>query len=230
MQQPGGIAAPGANSFREIAKAAIATFFFIHSIRKMKQLNFILMLLAAVFVSKAQAVPADTKSIIKEACREAAEQNKNAFIIFHASWCIWCHKMDSSINDVTCKKFFDDNYIIKHITVFEVKEKARLNNAGAQEFLAAHHAAEQGIPAWFIFDKDGNLLSDSQLRSKNVGPDTEGSNVGCPANGQEINYFISVLEKTSKISGEEKEAIKKRFAKNADTIQQNMSNVDNISH
>jgi thiol-disulfide isomerase/thioredoxin len=184
----------------------------------MKQLNFILMLLIAVFVSKAQSTPADTKSIIKEACREAGNQNKNVFIIFHASWCIWCHKMDSSINDATCKEFFDDNYVIKHITVFEVKEKAKLNNAGAEEFLAAHHAAEQGIPAWFIFDKDGNLLSDSQLRPKNSPPGTEGSNVGCPANGQEIDYFISVLEKTSNISDKEKEAIRKRFAKNADTM------------
>ncbi len=191
---------------------------FIQSIRKMKQLNFILMLLAAVFVSNAQSTSANTKSIIKEACREAGKQNKNALIIFHASWCIWCHKMDSSINDVTCKEFFDDNYVIKHITVFEVKEKAKLNNAGAEEFLAAHHAAEQGIPAWFIFDKDGNLLSDSQLRPKSSSLDTEGPNVGCPANGQEIDYFISVLEKTSNISDEEKEAIRKRFAKNADVM------------
>jgi len=157
---------------------------------------------------------ASTETIIKDACKEAAAQNKNVLIIFHASWCVWCHKLDSSINDVSCKKFFNDNYVIKHITVYETGDKKNLNNPGGDEFLTAHHAADQGIPAWFIFDSNGNLLADSQLRSNGVSFDIEGSNIGCPANETEIKYFISILEKTSHITNEEKSAIMKRFSKN----------------
>ena len=159
----------------------------------------------------------DTKSIIKEACAEAGKQHKNVLIIFHASWCIWCHKLDSSINDISCRNFFNNNFVIKRITVFEVDKNEKLNTPGAVEFLKAHHAAEQGIPAWFIFDKDGNLLADSQLRHQGQSNNEEGINVGCPSNETEINYFISVLEKTSAISSEEVAVIKKRFAANGST-------------
>lgn len=179
----------------------------------MKKLS--ILFAALCFVVSATAQLKSAQTIIKEACNEAAQQHKNAFIIFHASWCGWCHKMDNSINDTSCRKFFNDNYVIKHITVFETDDKTGLNNAGGKEFLAAHHAAEQGIPAWFIFDASGNLLADSQLRKNGEGFNAEGSNVGCPANETEINYFISVLQKTSHINADDVTAIKKRFVENA---------------
>jgi hypothetical protein len=163
------------------------------------------------------AQPLTANETIKQSCMEAGRQHKNVFVIFHASWCIWCRKLDSSINDPSCKKFFNDNYLFTHLTVFETDEKAKLNTPGGKEFLAAHHAADQGIPAWYIFDKDGNLLADSQLRQPGEGADVEGSNVGCPANETEISYFISVLQKTSKITDQEIAAIKTRFARNAMT-------------
>ena len=181
---------------------------------KMKRLIILSIALNAYISSNAQAELASTEAIIKQACKEAGEQRKNAFIIFHASWCIWCHKLDSSMNDASCKNLFNNNYVIKHITVFETDNKKKLNNPGGEAFLKTHYANDQGIPAWFIFDSSGNLLADSQLRPPGSKLNTEGSNVGCPANETEINYFMHVLENTSQISNEEKEAVKKRFAKN----------------
>jgi thioredoxin family protein len=177
----------------------------------MKKFLLVFITLSFIIVCNAQT---SAETIIKKACKEAAAQNKNVFIIFHASWCIWCHKLDSSINDASCKKFFSDNYVIKHITAFETDDKKNLNNPGGIEFLTAHHAADQGIPAWFIFDSNGNLLADSQLRKNGAGFNVEGSNIGCPANETEIKYFISVLQETSHITDEEKSAVTKRFSKN----------------
>src|SRR3954466_14611320 len=116
----------------------------------MKKLFCICVIIISVLVVHAQENSNDVNTIIKQTCAEAKKENKKAFIIFHASWCIWCHKLDSSINDASCKKYFADNYVITHITAFEVKEKAKLNTPGAEQFLTAHYAAEQGIPAWFI--------------------------------------------------------------------------------
>lgn len=179
----------------------------------MKKIAGIVALLMMFSFCDAQQLTAN--EIINQSCAEAGRQHKNVFVIFHASWCVWCRKMDSSINDASCKKYFHDNYVFTHLTVFETDDKASLNTPGAKEFLAAHHAADQGIPAWFIFDKDGNLLADSQLRKPGESADTEGSNVGCPANETEINYFISVLQKTSKITAKDIAAVKARFSKNA---------------
>ncbi|MBK7374589.1 MAG: hypothetical protein IPJ02_03205 [Chitinophagaceae bacterium] len=54
-------------------------------------------------------------------------------LIFHASWCGWCHKMDTSLNDISVKRFFDDNFVITHITVLESKGKERLENPGEKK-------------------------------------------------------------------------------------------------
>ena len=176
--------------------------------------KFFIIIIFFVVVHNANAQVKTAQEIISETCKQAAQQNKKAFIIFHASWCIWCKKMDKSLNDSSCKNFFDDNYVISHITVDEEKEKAVLNNPGGTDFLTAHHANEQGIPAWFILDKDGNVIADSQRRLNGEGFNVEGTNVGCPSNETEIEYFISVLQKTSDINSDQIAAVKKRFALN----------------
>ena len=143
----------------------------------------------------------------------AAKENKNVFIIFHASWCGWCHKMDSAINDKSCKVFFSKNYVIRHLVVDESKDKKDLENPGADELRTKYHGDDEGIPFWLIFDKDGNLLADSQMRPKGASPDTKGENIACPATEKEVAYFIEVLKKTSQISEAEQTAVQKRFGK-----------------
>jgi len=160
--------------------------------------------------------PETTDSILKSAYAQAAKENKNVFIIFHASWCGWCHKMDSSLNDKVCKQFFDDNYIIRHLVVHESKNKKQLENPGGTELLAKYKGVDQGIPFWLIFDKDGNLLADSQIRKEGEGLDKKGQNSGCPAAAEEVRYFISVLKKTSGITEPQLQVIEKRFRQNED--------------
>jgi len=167
----------------------------------------------------AHAQPPSADSVLKEATAIASKENKNVFIIFHASWCVWCHRLDSSINDPSCAKFFRDHFVIEHITAFEIGEKEKLNNRGWKQFLTAHHLIDQGIPAWFIFNKDGTLLADSQKRPTGAGFDTEGSNIGCPANGREVDYFIQILKKIAPVSAEEEQSIRSRFLKNNPHLQ-----------
>ena len=45
----------------------------------------------------AQPSPEPADAILKSACQEAAKENKNVFIMFHASWCGWCRKMEASL-------------------------------------------------------------------------------------------------------------------------------------
>src|SRR5690606_25443283 len=99
------------------------------------------------------------------------------FLMFHASWCGWCHRMDDAMNDSTCKNFFTDNYVICHLVVKEMGDKKKLENPGAEELLAKYHGDKAGIPFWLIFDKNGNLLADSQERPEGAGLDEAGKNV-----------------------------------------------------
>jgi hypothetical protein len=102
--------------------------------------------------------------------------------------------------------YFNGNYVITHLSVYERGDKKILENKGAEEFLAAHGGADKGIPFWMVLDKDGNILADSQIKP--------GINSGCPLKKEEVEYFIQVLEKTSKINQSQKLAVIKRFEKN----------------
>jgi thioredoxin-related protein len=153
----------------------------------------------------AQTTPS-ANEVLKTAYQQAATENKNVFLIFHASWCGWCRKMDSAIQDPSVASYFNSNYIIIHLSVYERNDKKILENKGAEEFLAAHGGAGKGIPFWMVLDKDGNTLADSQIKP--------GVNCGCPASKEEVTYLIGVLEKTSKINQSQKIAVVKRFEKN----------------
>lgn len=171
--------------------------------------------LFAAAISFAQK-PATTDAILKEAYAKASKENKKVLIIFHASWCGWCKKMDSSLNDISCKQFFEDNYVIRHLAVYETKDNKYLENPGAFDLLKKYNGEDQGIPYWLIFDKDGQLLADSKMRPEGAGFDSKGDNCGCPAEKNEVSYFINILRQTSNLTNEEAGAIEKRFRQNLD--------------
>ena len=157
-----------------------------------------------VFSSFAQTPAAD--DILKTAYKQAATEKKNVLVIFHASWCVWCHRMDASLNDPSVKKFFDKNYVITHLVVNESKGKEHLENPGAADFLDKMGGKNEGLPYWVVLDASGEKLADSQM-----GP---GENTGCPANEKEVAHFRIVLKNTSTLNNEELDAIAKRFRKN----------------
>lgn len=160
-----------------------------------------------------RATPAET--IVKEAIATAAKTNKNVFIIFHASWCVWCHKMDDSMNDEKLKSFFDKNYVVVHLTVDESKDKKYLENPGADELRKKYNGEQQGIPYWFILDANGKFLADSRLQ-RDKDANAKAVSVGCPASDEEVGYFIKLLKKTSSLNDEQLTSIEKRFLKNSE--------------
>jgi thioredoxin-related protein len=170
----------------------------------MKQL-FLLAVLSFALIGNAQQTPS-AAVVLKEARAKAAKENKNVMVIFHASWCGWCHKMDTSLNDASVKTFFDKNYVITHLTVSESDNKKNLENPGAEILFDSLAGKNSGIPFWFIMNKDGKILADSQTEP--------GNNVGCPATAEEVAHFIKVLKRTSSITAEQIAAVEKRFRKN----------------
>lgn len=169
---------------------------------------FVSILLFTSFSSIAQ--PPDAASVLKEAQEEAIKTNKSVFIIFHASWCIWCHRMDNAMDEPALKPLFERNYIIKHLTIDERAKRKNMENPGASIILAKYHGEGSGIPYWFILDKNGNLIADSRLVNDS-GSRTQ--NVGCPTSVEEVNYFIDVLKKSSDLNAEELGVIRERFRK-----------------
>ena len=180
----------------------------------MKNIFLIPVLLFVTVISVfSQKAPLSSEEIMKEAFTSAKNQNKKVLVLFHASWCGWCHKMDTSLNDASVKKFFDDNFVIRHLIVFESKEKKNLENPGALEMITKYEGKDQGIPFWLIFDKDENFLVDSRMKAKINGVEKL-QNTGCPASKEEVDYFIEVLKKTTDLKEDQLEKIRTRFRRN----------------
>jgi thiol-disulfide isomerase/thioredoxin len=162
----------------------------------------------------AQTDMPSTETVMNNAYTQASKEHKNVMVIFHASWCIWCKKMEASINEPELKKMFDDNYVIVYLDVLEQPAKKNLENPGSTEMLAKYKGNKGGIPFWFIADAKGNELADSQIRPEGASLDTYGNSVGCPAEESEVAYFLKVLKGTSKLNDNQLAMIGKRFAQN----------------
>jgi len=182
---------------------------------KAKYLLYILLLVMgpAALAQSTTSLPA-SESVLTAAYTKAAKEHKNVMLIFHASWCGWCKKMDASLNDPTCKKLIDDNYVIAHLDVSEQPEKVHLENPGSMEVLTKFGGEKSGLPYWLILDTKGNVLANSLMPKDGVTTVTAADNVGCPATEKEVSFFDSILKKTSKLKDEDIKVIHKRFLLN----------------
>lgn len=181
----------------------------------MRSITVVFAFLFAANFSKAQDTVPAAKTILAAAFKQASKENKNVIVIFHASWCGWCRKMDASMNDSSTKRLFDDNYVTVHLTVEEAKDKKNLENPGADAFKKKYHGENAGLPFWLVMDKNGNLLGDSYIRKKGIPKDQPGENIGCPGSPEEIVSFISVLKNSSSLTESQLTIIAERFKKNA---------------
>jgi thioredoxin-related protein len=174
----------------------------------MKFLTAVFLAIAFLFINtiQAQEKPLSTNEILKQASEQAAKENKNVFILFHASWCGWCHKMDTAMNDPSVKDFFEKSFVIKHLVVYESPKNKHLENPGSLDMLTKYKGNDEGIPYWMVFDTKGNMLADSQA--------SPGNNTGCPATKEEVAHFIKVLQRTTSLNSVQLAVIEKRFLKN----------------
>jgi len=157
--------------------------------------------------------PAD--AVLKTAYAQAKSQNKNVILMFHASWCGWCKKMTACFEDPTCSQFFNDNYVITYLDVMEHAGKEGLENPGGTDAMKNFGGDPNGgIPYWIVMTPEGKVIGTSYMPHTDGTPGTAKDNVGCPAEDNEVTYFISLLKNSSKLTDDQLAVIAARFHKN----------------
>lgn len=170
----------------------------------MKIKSILILLALTCFIQvNAQSKQPTAEAVMNKAYAQAKKENKKVLLMFHASWCGWCKRMDANMLKSEVKGYFNNNFVTTHLTVMETKDKVHLENPGAKEFMEKYKGGGSGIPYWLIFDNNGTLLEDSR--------DDKGQNLGCPATEEEVAKFIKKLQKTTKINATEIAAVSKAF-------------------
>lgn len=158
----------------------------------------LLVIFTAVTVLAQAERPAPAKAVLAAAVRTAASSDRTVLLIFHASWCGWCKRLDTALADPGVKKAIEANYVVTHLDVQESKGKIdSLENPGGNEMLKDLGGEQSGIPYMVFFNGKGKKTADSNVMPKNM-------NIGYPGTAEEIDMFGKLLKKTSKhMTGEQ---------------------------
>lgn len=167
---------------------------------KLKSLLACFILIAGLVTATAQE---KATVVMDKAYAAAKAEKKNVFVIFHASWCGWCKKMDKNMTGDACAKLFSDNYVTAHLTVKESPKNKDLENPGGEDILKKYKGEQAGLPFWVILDAKGTVLADSF--------NAKGENLGCPSTPEEVTEFLAKLKKSSKLNDKQLAVIRETF-------------------
>ena len=163
--------------------------------------------------------PLKADQVLAAAKSQAAGQNKSVFVIFQASWCEDCHRLDALLAAPEIQPIFAKYYVIARINVGEENGgNPALNNPGGLNLLIKFGGVGPGgvadIPFISILSDKGKLIVNSNPPAhSNMHPE----GVGYPAKPAEIDWFMTMLKKSSPaLTAEDAQVVNNWLAKNGD--------------
>ena len=175
--------------------------------RRFVPLCTVILLLSPALVQIRAGEPEPAMRILNSAVKEAGASGRTVFLIFHASWCKWCRKLEAVLDAPDVKKLIDDNYVVVRLDVMERGEKVQaLENPGGQAIMNELGGSDSGLPFYAFIDGGGKKIADSKV----VGPQKE--NIGFPGSPEEIALFEKLLKQTApRMTDEQRAGVMKRF-------------------
>jgi thioredoxin-related protein len=150
--------------------------------------------------------PKPATAVMANAQATAKKEGKNVMVIFHASWCGWCHKLDDFMAKPEFKSAFAADYVIVHLTVMESPDKKNDENPGGMDYLTKLGGDKGGIPFFAFVDPSGKVLADSNAKMGD-----KKQNIGHPVKKGEVAHFMAMIDKSAKRMTAAKKAEIKKF-------------------
>jgi thiol:disulfide interchange protein len=138
----------------------------------------------------ASAPPEPATKAVDAAVQRARAESKTVWVDFGASWCGWCRKLEAFLAAPEVKDIIQKHYLIVPLTVMESEAKKALENPGGEDMMKELGGARAGLPFYAFLDGSGKAIANS-LAMPN------GGNIGFPANQNEIDAFVSLIDRTA---------------------------------
>lgn len=152
----------------------------------------------ALAVSAAFASAPTTDALLSKAKAQAKMEHKQVLVIWHASWCGWCHKLDDMLESKEVGPTMSKGFVVVHLIVDEDPKHKADENPGAVELRKTLGGEKAGLPFYVVMDAKGKAVANSL--------DEKGQNIGYPAAPQEIAHFMGML-KGSTLSASEQTSV-----------------------
>ncbi len=131
---------------------------------------------------------------LSSAKAEAARQHKDIFLVFGASWCPPCRELEAFLEDRAIRPIVEKYFVIVTLNVFEQRGKhPELNTPGAEKLVNDYGGEAGGVPFIVFLDEQGQPVINSNRPEKGK---AKGENVGYPALPEEIDWFMTMLQKS----------------------------------
>lgn len=154
-----------------------------------------LLAFALVAANAQKASPPSADYLMKTASAKAGKEGKSVLVIFHASWCGWCHRLDGFMSKTENNAWFEKNFAVVHLDVMEQPAQKALENAGGQDYMKRWGGETAGLPFMVVLSPAGKVLADSMATVNG-----KKSNIGCPWEAPEVSHFMKMMRTGAKHS------------------------------
>ena len=144
-------------------------------------------------ISSIQAAPPPAGELIAKAGVKAVADGKAIYVHFGASWCGWCQKHDTFLEQPAIKPVFEKYFVPVKIVVQESEKNKGLENLGG-EALLEKFGGPSGLPFSAFLDAKGALIVNSKRVSEKA---PQGENIGHPFAPEEIDWFVVMMKKAA---------------------------------
>ena len=131
------------------------------------------------------------ETVVNDAIKQAQKGNRGVLVMFHASWCGWCHRLDKTLEKPEVAKMLEKRFVIIHIDGSERPEKISLENAGWEKYSEKWGAKDQGLPFLVTLDAKGEKKGDSKIPDPKTGTP---ANFGFPTEPAEYARLSEILK------------------------------------